>query len=473
MSVSTDSLLAVDSLRLMRGRQQLAAQLSFTLPRGCYAEVRGPNGSGKTTLLRVLAGLQSSAIDAAQLSARLTGKVFYFGQQSGFRPELSVIDQFSHSLKMYGADASPAVLRQRLARIGLANRADLPVRRLSQGQVRRMMLAVMQASGRELWLVDEPLNALDAEATRLLEELMREHLCGGGSILIATHRALAEVMPSIATHCAGELRLEQGQGTWHGQAEPGAKHATIATRATPATITTPAFAPRATAAHSTAFRSWLLMLKRETSIAAARPQDLLWPSVFHCMVVTLFPFGLGTEPELLRRVAAGVFWVSVFFAILIAASRMLETDFEQGALEQLQSAGVSLPALVAAKFLSAWVFVGLPLSLVSVVLGIQYGLPSEALAILAVSLALGSLALTGMSCLFSCLGLLARQAQVVVSLLAIPAFVPVLIFGSAAVDSVQSALSPAAPLIVLGGLALCVLFAVPPTAAKVLDLALE
>lgn len=451
----SESLLSVSTLPVRRGRATLADSLSFTLPPGSYIELYGANGSGKTTLLRTLARLQEIASPGA-ISPN-DPAVFYFGHQSSFRAELRVADQLLLSLRMYGATPDLADVGALLRQFGLAKKADLPIRQLSQGQTRRLMLALMVASKRPVWLMDEPLNALDEQALGLLQTVLLEHLGQGGAVVIATHRAMSDALPSLAPHCAGTVRLDAVQNQWH------AKEATQR-------AIQPAFvAPAAL----TGWRAWQWVLKREWALISARPQDIAWPVVFHWMVVSIFPFGLSTEPALLQRIAAGVFWISVFFSMLTVATRLFEADYEQGALQQMKTAGISLSALAGGKMLCTTLFIGLPLAAMSVPLSMQYSLEGPALWALGCSLALGALVLAGLASLFGSLGLLARQAQVVVNLLALPFFVPVLIFGTAAVNTAQSSAGSAAPLIVLAGMALLSLLAVPSVAARVLALALE
>ena len=497
------AVLEVQGLTLARGHRRLADNVSFALPSGRFIELRGPNGSGKTTLLRALARAPSAAREP--IHWRVASRGFYFGHGSGFRPEIVVRTQLAVSLALYGAAANAARDQALLERFGLSRQANLTVRQLSQGQLRRLMLAVMCASGRKLWLIDEPLNALDGAAIALLQTILLEHFAQGGAVLVATHRTFEQALPALDPYCAGVLLLEAGRSRWQSTQETTAQSplqsaaqstqgttAQSALQSTPQS-TDPSGAPSfdATTDASPAGRSptetglqpqpvpieenprsnWQQLrwtLNRERVLALARPQDLAWPSVFHWMVVTLFPFALGSDPMLLERAAGGIFWISALLASLMGAARLFEADFEHGVLADCQHAGLSLAWLVFGKILAGCLLIGLPLGLASIPLGLLFGVRDGGLWILGGSLCLGTVSLIAGSCLFATLGLMARQAQLVICLLAIPIFVPLLIFGTAVLTG-----DAIAPVLTLASLALLALLSVPPIAARVLTLALE
>jgi heme exporter protein A len=180
------ALLEVRSLRASRGPVTLFRGVSFTLAAGEVAAVRGPNGSGKTTLLRCAAGLTRP--DSGTVHRE--GGLLYAGHLAGIKDELNAEENLAFALKMSGVVPGDGAIRRALSRVGLDSRRLLPARRLSAGQRRRIGLARLQLDPAPLWILDEPLAALDAEGESLLGERLVKHLEDGGVALVATHHEL-------------------------------------------------------------------------------------------------------------------------------------------------------------------------------------------------------------------------------------------------------------------------------------------
>lgn len=191
-------MLEVLDLAATRGTVALFAGVSFTLPAGSVFTVTGPNGSGKTTLLRIIAGLCAPTAGTLRLdgapvapgAARLRTRVAFAGHMAALNAELSARQNLTAAMAIAGVQVSPDVITAALARTGLATRAALPARALSQGQQRRMMLARLLLGGRALWVLDEPATALDAAGLELLQDLLAAHAAAGGAALMATHQPL-------------------------------------------------------------------------------------------------------------------------------------------------------------------------------------------------------------------------------------------------------------------------------------------
>jgi heme exporter protein A len=198
--------LEAQQLAATRGTARLFAGVGFRVAAGEVLYVRGPNGAGKTTLLRMLAGLAAPTegrvvLDGQGLAPhdpRLRDVLAFLGHAAGLKDELTAEENLAALLRLAGERVAPGAVQDALARAGLARQRSLPARALSQGQRRRLGLARLAASGRRLWILDEPATALDASATAWLGELLVAHAGAGGIGIVATHQDL----PLPGTRCA-------------------------------------------------------------------------------------------------------------------------------------------------------------------------------------------------------------------------------------------------------------------------------
>ena len=215
------------------------------------------------------------------------------------------------------------------------------------------------------------------------------------------------------------------------------------------------------------------IIRRDLRLAMRRRADIVSALFFFIIVVSLFPLGIGPEPELLRTLAPGVLWVAALLATLLSLPRLFADDHHDGTLEQLALAPQPLGLIVLGKVIAHWLVSGLPLALLAPVLGLQFDLSSEALWILSFSLLLGTPALSGIGAIGAALTLGVRGGGVLLSLLVLPLYIPVLIFGAGAVDATVTGLGAQAHLSLLGALTLSAVFFAPWPTAAALRIALE
>ena len=178
-------LLQIADLCCHRDGRELFAQLNLTLEAGECVEVRGPNGSGKSTLLRCVAGLYMDYEGSIELAPSL-----YAGHKLGLSPLLSAEENLQWYAGIIAGGGNVDGIAAALGRVGMAGYEHVACRNMSAGQQRRVALARMLVGGRKLWLLDEPLTALDADGQSLVRELMAEQLAGDGAVLCATHQNL-------------------------------------------------------------------------------------------------------------------------------------------------------------------------------------------------------------------------------------------------------------------------------------------
>ncbi len=191
-------LLEVTHLACDRGDIRIFSGLSFTLAAGELVQVCGENGSGKTTLLRTLCGFVQPVEgsvnwcgqDIAEWDDGFHSQMCYLGHHNAIKDELSALENLQMSAGLAGYRLSEQDALQALRRMGLRRREHLPVRVLSQGQRRRVALSRLLIGDAKLWILDEPLTALDIGAVGLIQELIGEHLSKGGMTIFTTHQPL-------------------------------------------------------------------------------------------------------------------------------------------------------------------------------------------------------------------------------------------------------------------------------------------
>ncbi len=211
----------------------------------------------------------------------------------------------------------------------------------------------------------------------------------------------------------------------------------------------------------------------ELRLAWRRRHDSLTALGFFLTVGALFPLALGPDPQTLRALAAGVTWVAALLAGLLPLARLFQEDLADGTLEQMLLAAQPLPLLVLAKVMAQWTCCGLVLTLSAPVLGLMYGLSAPAAGLLALTLLLGTPVLHLVGALAAALTAGLRGAALLLPLLVLPLCVPVLVFGTGAVEAWQAGLSAQAHLSLLGAALLTSLALAPGACAAALRITVE
>lgn len=194
------------------------------------------------------------------------------------------------------------------------------------------------------------------------------------------------------------------------------------------------------------------LVGRDLLLALRRPGDVGTALLFFVIVASLFPLGIGAEPNQLRAVAPGVIWVAALLSSMLSLSRLFAADHADGTLEQMLLGSAPLGVVVAAKVLAHWLIAGLPLVAIAPLIALQYDLPAQLYGTLALSLLLGTPVLSLIGAIGAALTLGLRGGGVLLSLLVLPLYVPVLIMGAGSVDMAAAGLSPTGQLQLLGAL---------------------
>lgn len=194
------------------------------------------------------------------------------------------------------------------------------------------------------------------------------------------------------------------------------------------------------------------MLRRDLLLAYRSRGELLNPILFFLLVSVLIPLGVSPEPEVLTLLAPGIIWVMALLATLLSMDGLFRGDFDDGSLEQLVVSPHPLYLLILAKVLVHWLVTGLPLTLVSPLLGLWMSLPAEGFVALFLSLLIGTVTLSMIGAIGAALTVALRKGGVLISLLIIPFYTPVLLFGTVAVSSAITGLPYAGLIAVLAAL---------------------
>ena len=186
------------------------------------------------------------------------------------------------------------------------------------------------------------------------------------------------------------------------------------------------------------------LLARDIRLAARAGGSAALALAFFAAVATLVPLGVGPDLALLARIGAGILWVAAVLAALLALDRLFQADFEDGSLDLIALAPLSLETTSIVKIAAHWLTTGLPLTVLSPVLALLFGLPANATVMLAVSLFIGTPAVSAIGAIGAALTLSIRRGGLILPLIVLPLLAPVVIFGSGAVAAVQDTLASGA-----------------------------
>ncbi len=214
--------------------------------------------------------------------------------------------------------------------------------------------------------------------------------------------------------------------------------------------------------------AFLRLLGRDLRLALRQGVDAVMVVVFFVITATLFPLGIGPEPNVLARIAPGIVWVTALLAAMLSLDRLFQHDYEDGSLELMALSPVPLEILVLAKVAAHWLTTGVPLIVAAPVIAVLLNMPAEGFSTLVATMLLGTPVSSLIGAVGAALVLGARRGGVLVSLLVLPLYVPVLIFAVGAVEAAITGLDPAPHLALLGAMLAAALPLAPWAAAAAL-----
>jgi heme exporter protein B len=219
--------------------------------------------------------------------------------------------------------------------------------------------------------------------------------------------------------------------------------------------------------------AFVAVLRRDLQLAFRQGSAISLTVMFFVITVTLFPLGVGPEPAILARIAAGVLWVAALLSAMLSLDRLFQADYEDGSLDLLALSPLPLELTVLAKVIAHWLTGGLPLVVIAPVLALALNLPAAAIPALLAAMLLGTPVLSLLGAIGAGLTVGVRRGGVLLSLLVLPLYIPVLIFGVAAIEAAVGGFGVRPHLLILGAFFFAALMLSPIAASAALRLALE
>ena len=217
----------------------------------------------------------------------------------------------------------------------------------------------------------------------------------------------------------------------------------------------------------------IAVIRRDLLLVMRRKSEVMTILFFFMIVTSLFPLGIGADTALLRKIAPGVIWVAALLSTMLGLQRLFASDFADGTLEQMALSPTPLGLLVGGKITAHWLVCGLPLVLLAPVIGIQFDLDTSTLGVLILALLIGTPILSLIGAIGAALTLGVRGGGVLLSLLVLPLYIPVLIFGAGAVYAQSVGLDTTGHFSVLGALLVLSLFFAPWATTAAVRIAIE
>ncbi len=218
---------------------------------------------------------------------------------------------------------------------------------------------------------------------------------------------------------------------------------------------------------------YIQTLRRDLRIAIRNPSSVINPLLFFVISISLFPLAISPETSTLSQIAAGIIWVASMLSVLLSLNTLFHNDFENGVLEQMAISHYSLPLLILSKIISHWILTGIPIILLSPLLGVILFLDSESIFILMLTLLLATPSLSLIGSIGASLIVGIKNSGMLLSLLILPLYIPILIFAASAVSQAQFGLNIDLQMYLLAAILVISLMTAPYVSAISLKISLE
>ncbi|MDB5491305.1 MAG: transporter involved in cytochrome c biosis, CcmB subunit [Micavibrio sp.] len=422
-------ILSAHAITCQRGQTIVLRDVSFTLQNGEVMAVTGSNGSGKSTILRACAGLNDPVAGAIETIAARR----WIGTHAPLKPTLTVSQNLAFWLALQGGTEQDTITRA-LHKFEIAHLAGRLVSTLSSGQKQRVSLARLFLSDEKLWLLDEPESALDTDGRDLMRRALSEHCGDGGAALIATHNA--DLWSPATTF---PLNRHPGESRDPSNAE----------RITNQAVIQHPIGPGFRRDDDNIISTFTATLSRDLNLFRSSKADCLQPVTLFVLMIVLFPLSLGPDATTLAPIAGGLIMMAAFFASLLPLENIFTDDAGDATIETIMTTSAPLPVYAAARMLAHWLSNGLSVTILTPLGLVMLGAPAQHMAQSTATTLAATLLFTLIGSSISALVLSTRKGAILLALLAVPLYIPVLIFGSGALSQIINDHSPLTPLLLL------------------------
>lgn len=409
-------LLTVHNLSIKRGDMTLCRHIDCTVRCGDIIHLTGENGLGKTTLLMQLLGLLPT--DEGDISQPKNARPLYIAHQAGISDVLTVEQNLYFLMALYGITPSDDELDRALECVGLDGYRHMPVSRLSAGQTRRVGLArlwLLSPKTASLWVLDEPLTALDVAMVKQLGDRLKMFASQGGGVLLTSHQPVdvATKVFDLTAYRALDDDIQRDVNFNEKTDKPN-------------TLKSDGAEAMGAGVFSLFVREWQIKSQGAT--------QWIQPLVIFLVIMTLFPLAIGSEMQMLERLGVPIVWIAVIVSLIMGIDGLFKSEFDNGTLSQIVVSDTPLALWVLVRVGIHWLFGAGCVALLSLLSAPLFGLKMTLALVLAGSIFLGSPMLLMLSAIASALTLSAKNGAVLVALIAIPMQLPVLIFATGAVE---------------------------------------
>lgn len=442
--------LTLHQLTYERNDRAVFAPVSFTLHPGKLLQITGINGVGKSTLLRLLAKL----IQPTTGSIQSISDYHYIGHQNGHHALFTARENLIFTANILNQPYSEKLLFNILKQAGLEKLMDTPVKYFSAGQARRLALAKLLLKPCQLWLLDEPITALDISAQHWFIKILQQHLAQGGMAVIATHDVIENISNNKILELEKDLRFS-GRSFVTKYVPQDDSHDKNGSNHKDNTCH-----PEQTAFKSVKDLHRLTVLIYYEMLATCRSAYAwMMPFIFFVIALTLFPLAVGPDINLLHNIAPGIIWVITLLSILLSMDTVFRADFETGRLDFILSQPYALKSFVLIKIITYWLLYAFPFILLSPLIGVSFNLSFSEIKILSFSLFIGTwgLSLIGIAGAALVAGL--RNQNILLPILIMPLYIPILIFGTNMITAHHQPLLSASSAMIIGLTLLTAIFA--------------